>query len=69
MIRNLMGEMVEFDLEAARKLDIVLKEWALKDARNLPYELSALVFSTWGYEAALAEIEYLRKEPDDRRKT
>jgi hypothetical protein len=63
MIKNMMGEMVEFDLVEANKLTDCLKKW-IEDGNLLPYELSALVFSVWGYEAALEEIKYLRKELD-----
>jgi hypothetical protein len=60
MIQNAMGEMVEFDLIAAKKLKDKLDTYASKNL--IPFELSALVMSTWGYAAALAEIEYLRRE-------
>jgi hypothetical protein len=67
MIRNAMGEMVEFDLTAAKKLKGELDNYASKNL--IPFELSALVMSTWGYAAALAEIEYLRKELSEFRRT
>jgi hypothetical protein len=62
MIQNAMGEMVEFDLAAAKKLKNKFNKWAYE---NPIFDLSALAFSTWGYAAALAEIEYLRKELDE----
>jgi len=64
MIKNAMGEMIEFDLVKANKLTDCLKRW-IEDGNLLPYELSALVFSVWGYEAALSEIKYLRKELEE----
>jgi hypothetical protein len=60
MIENAMGDLVEFDLTAAKKLKDELDTYASKNL--IPFELSALVMSTWGYAAALGEIEYLRKE-------
>jgi len=62
MIKNAMGEMVEFDLAAAKKLENEFDKWLIEKGFILPYELSALGPSTWGYGAAIAEIEYLRKE-------
>jgi hypothetical protein len=62
MIENLMGEMVEFDLSAAKKLKEELDKFIFEKGFILPYELSALVFSIWGYGSALKEIEYLRRE-------
>jgi hypothetical protein len=62
MIKNAMGDMVEFDLPAAKKLKEELDRWIFEGGFILPYELSALGPSTWGYAAALGEIEYLRKE-------
>jgi hypothetical protein len=61
MIKNIMGEMMEFDLVKANKLNDYLKRW-IEDGNLLPYEVSELVFSVWGYGAALEEIKYLRKE-------
>jgi len=61
MIKNLVGQSVEFDLKSAKKLEDRLDRW-INEGNLLPFELSDLLFSTWGYAAALAEIKYLRKE-------
>ena len=67
MIRNLVGEMVEFDANKAEDLLNRFEKW-IKDGNLLPYELSDLIFSTWGYGAALEEIKCLKKELSEYKK-
>lgn len=64
MIRNMMGEMVEFDLKTARKLEKRIDPM-MEQLIGLPVEFGEAFLSTWGYLAALDEIEYLRKQIKD----
>lgn len=64
MIKNSLGEEVEFDMKRAKELSERFDEWAVSEIGNLPIDVCDILMSVWGYAAALDEIEYLRKELD-----
>lgn len=62
MIKNSLGDQVEFDMSRARELSKRFDAWAIANPGNIPLGISAIVLSCWGYDAALDEIEDLRRQ-------
>jgi Ca2+-binding EF-hand superfamily protein len=62
MIKNSLGEEVEFDMKRAKELSERFDKWAISEIGNLPIDVCDILLSVWGYAAALDEIEYLRSE-------
>jgi hypothetical protein len=63
MIKNMMNEIVDFDIDAAKKLEKKLANYLDKNMWKYDCKLFAeLIFTTWGYSSALEEIEYLRNK-------
>lgn len=68
MIKNSLGDKVEFDMVRARELSKHFDRWVISEVGRMPFGLIAIVLSCWGYEAALDEIEDLRKQLQEARK-
>ena len=68
MIKNSLGDQVEFDVGRARELSKRFDRWAIANPGNVPIGICDILMSVWGYEAALDEIEDLRKRLQEARK-
>lgn len=62
MIKNSLGDQVEFDMSRARGLSKRFDRWAVANPGNLPMGVCDIIMSVWGYDAALDEIEDLRRQ-------
>lgn len=67
MIKNSLGDQVEFDMGRARDLSKRFDAWAIANPGNIPLGICDILMSVWGYAAALDEIEDLRKRLEARK--